>query len=90
MKGISVVDSILGHEWSPDGYPMVEVKWKHGEVVKGLVKDIYENTTDDNRFKDPWGLYCAQIGETSRAFVRGLYHRDRSEIRKNSKRRKIG
>jgi hypothetical protein len=64
MEGISKVVGINGHEWRTDGRPVVEIRWKHGEVGKVLVKNVIEKT-DDNGFKVAWKAYLDGIEEGS-------------------------
>jgi malate synthase len=84
-EGVSVVESIDGHEWSACGRPVACIKWKHGESSNNMVRDVFELKNDVNGFKEAWVAYCALIGNTDERFVKGHVHKERKQKKSNSK-----
>ena len=86
VEGISVVQSIKAHEWGDCGRPIAEIKWKHGEVTKVLVKDAMEKSTDNNGFIAAWNEYCNKIDNVTDSFRKG--HVDAEHKQKTKRKRK--
>ena len=50
--------------------PVQNIKWKHGETINDMVKDVMERKTDANGFKTAWSERCGTIGYQLMPFSR--------------------